>query len=286
MVTSNKLLVSFVALTINFLSFNSFAQTQFTGITSLGLGGTGRAAVRAEEVGFLNPASLMHVRGYMVGGSYRDMNVRNEGSVENVMAYLSESGTKSMFPLNITYLKTRNYHLPFVDKNEEFIFSTATRILNNLSLGLNVSRSEHETSINKEADWNTSIGLMYVLNPDFAIGLVYYNLLDSDTYYLARRIGFGSSYLFKGFLRFFMDLEYMVDHNPDNELQYMLGLEHILTDMLAYRMGLRFDDMRNSNYWTLGIGFNGPRLALGYAFEKNFSYASEYSHSVDLKLTF
>lgn len=262
------------------------AQTAYTGIDSIALGGTGRAAVRQEEVGFLNPAALVHTRGFAITGGYRKMDIPGDGKIENMALHLSESGTNSLFPLGVTYLKTRNFYLPFVNYEENLHLSTAAMVLPNFSIGLDVSRNQLETDNMGYEDWNASLGLLYVINGNIGLGFVYYNVLDSDIYYLARRMALGTSYLFQGFLKAFLDVEYQVDNNIDNDLIYMIGLEHSLHKMFDIRFGTKFDDFNNRNYWTAGFGFKGPRLGLSYAFEKNFAVSTELAHSFDLKLLF
>lgn len=262
------------------------ATTPFTGVISNSIGGAGRAAITPEEVGLLNPAALVHQKGYQLSTAYRDMNVREDGSIYNFLAHISENQPDTMFPLAVTYHKTRNFNYRAIDRTEDIHLTTANMIIPNLSLGFDVVRHTYETSVDEDDEWDGSVGLMYIVTKDLGLGLVHRNVLDSDSPYLYRTVEFGVNYLFGDFLRFAADVVYATEKNPNKEAIYMFGMEHEIVEKLPLRIGFRGDDVINENYWTLGFGWVGPKIGFDYTLERNFSETGEFASSFDLKVYF
>jgi hypothetical protein len=137
-----------------------------------------------------------------------------------------------------------------------------------------------------DSEWDAKLGFLYVPTGNLGLGLVFTNLLVTDFSYLKRGAEFGVNYLFKEFLRVALDITYQLEDNPDNKSTVMLGTEHMYLDQIPLRFGFKYDGPSSENYWTMGLGWNAPRIGFAYTFEKNVSEVSEYGHSVDLRIYF
>jgi hypothetical protein len=265
----------------------SRASTQFTGAASQAMGGTGRAAVQASEVGLLNPASFVFCSGYNMATAYREFNTADGGLTRNVMFHASEIETDSLFPLAITYLKTRDINSTDYSLREDFHFTTGQMVLNRLAFGVDIGKYKYTPEGGKDnSEWDVKLGFLYVPADAWGLGLVLTNLLVTDLPYLKRGAEFGVNYLFKDFFRFAMDVTYQLQDNPKHDGVVMLGMEHMFIKQIPMRFGIKIDDPNNANYWTAGLGWNAPRIGFDYTFEKNMSKNNEYGHSFDLKIYF
>jgi hypothetical protein len=239
-----------------------------------------------EEVAFLNPAALVHQKGYQLSTAYRDFNVREDGSIYDFMAHISENQPDTMFPLALTYHKNRNFYHSANDRSEDFHFTTANMLFDNFSIGFDVRKHKYDGPAEDKDEWDGTVGIMYILTKDLGMGLVHRNLLDSDSPYLYRTLEFGVNYIFEDFLRFVFDVVYGTEKNPDKQAIYMFGVEHKMLEGFPLRLGFRGDDVLNEEYWTLGIGWVGPKIGLDFSLERNFSETGEFASSFDLKVYF
>lgn len=276
-----------ILLSLLSIGFIATAQTPFTGTISNSMGGTGRAAITPEEIGLLNPAALVHQDGYQLSTAYRDYNTENNGSAYDMMIHIAESERDSMFPLAITYHKQRHFYGSAMDRVQDLHFTTANIIFQNFSFGVDGVKHKYEPGVgNKIDEWDGSIGVLYLVSENLGLGLTHRNILSSNSPYLNRSVEFGVNYLFETFLRLTFDIAYGTEKNPGHDAIYMLGVEHKLIDYFPVRVGFRIDDVISENYWTIGVGWKGPKIGLDFSWEKNFSKNDEYGTSVDLKVYF
>ncbi len=260
----------------------SFAAS-FSGTTSQAMGGTGRGAIIPTEVAFLNPASFASARGYFIATAYRDFSVYDGTNEKNFVAHLSENSPGSMFPLAITYMRTSFPNLA----TEDIHLTSAQAIAKNLALGIDVARYKvRPTGGPDDAEWDLKVGLMYATTDSLGVGLVFSNFLSTDNPALKKQIEAGVNYRFDEFFRAAFDIIYPTEDNTSDEGVVMLGLEHYLKKQFPIRAGFKWDDLNNENYWTFGLGWNGPRIGFDYSYEKNASRGGEYGHSVDLRIYF
>lgn len=280
-------LVILLIFLILFIAQVSSATTQFTGVASQAMGGTGRAAVQASEAALLNPASIMFVRGYNMASAYRDFQTKDDGSTRNALFHLSENDPGTMFPLGITYVKTRDINSDFYGERKDLHFTTGQMLLKNLALGIDIGKYSITPENGAEnSEWDAKLGFLYVPKENLGLGLVFTNLLVTDSLYLKRGVEFGLNYLYQDFLRLAFDVTYQMEDNPTDESVVMVGIEHMYLSQIPLRFGFKCDGPSSENYWTIGLGWNAPRIGFTYTFEKNVSETDEYGHSVDLRIYF
>ena len=265
----------------------SSATTQFTGVASQGMGGTGRAAVVANEVAFLNPASFVSVQGFNLSTSYRDFQTYDGGSQRNFAVHASENQTDSIFPLAVTYLKTRDINSSAYGEREDIHLTTGQTIFGSVAFGIDMAKySVTPENGAKDSEWDLKLGFLYAPIENLGLGLVFTNLLDTDSIYLKRGVELGVNYIFMEFFRAALDVTYQMEDNENDESVVMLGLEHTFIKQIALRTGFKWDSPINQNYWTLGLAWNAPKIGFGYSYEKNVDEPDEYGHSVDLRIYF
>lgn len=251
------------------------------------MGGAGRAAVEAAEVGLLNPASFVSVTGYNMAAEMRDFSTKDGGSTGNVLLHASENSGESLFPLAITYLKTRDSNAAISGVREDFHLTTGQVIFSNVAFGLDVGKYTNTPAAGiEDSEWDIKMGFLFVPLKDWGFGLVFSNLLDTDSVYLKRTLEGGVNYLFNNFFRMSFDVTYQTEDNPEHDGVVMLGIEHLFMKQIPLRLGMKWDDPIDENYWTLGLAWKAPRIGFGYTFEKNVAENKEYGHSFDLKIYF
>lgn len=272
-----------ISILIVLLAAQVTSAATFTGAVSHSMGGTGRGAVIPSEVSLLNPASFVSVRGYNIATAYRDFSYTSGVSERNFLVNLGENSTGSMFPLSVTYLRTSTHQL----ETEDIHLTTGQAIGGNIAFGLDVARYKVLPDNGPDdSEWDIKFGFLYAPKDTLGVGLVFSSLLNTDNPALKRQIEAGVNYLFADFFRAALDVVYQIEDNPKDEGIIMVGFEHIFKGNVPFRAGFKWDDPNNQNHWTLGLGWNGPRIGFDYSYEKNASKTNEYGHSVDLRIYF
>ncbi len=271
------------------LSIHFCCAQYFTGPIASGMGGASLGAVESGEGHLLNPAVLVH--GQPIEAS---LVFRNGGYVETDQQKtygisITNNDPQTYFPGAITFLRSsRNKGVP---ADEQFLqFSIAEFAGQNFSVGIaGVRLSQKIFSVaGEQTQWNGVFGLLYNPTPDFAIGFTAAYFVHPSTvipidFRLQPTLGLGLHYLFLDFLRARLDVLSHYEEVGNQRLAVKGGFETASTPMTIIRLGARQDD---STTLTLGLGFNGPRLKLDYAYEKDANRAGSGMHSVDLRLLF
>jgi hypothetical protein len=88
------------------------------------------------------------------------------------------------------------------------------------------------------------------------------------------------------FVTFRFDVLQEQEQNPSRQLIERLGFESKVDEFALIRLGYRRDANRGESVFTAGAAFEGPRLKVDYAYEKNLVSPQGASHSVDLRIPF
>lgn len=268
--------------------------------SSLATGGSGRATVEAGDVIFLNPASLVHLRGryfYSAASS-----VQKQFSVA-----LSDSTRDSLFAGGLAYSQSKD------EKDARFSnvsISVADFIVNKWTIGITGHQYIYQTS--PQTTYNThnlDVGLMYTPTPNVGFGLVGSNLFSLSKnlpvdFPAKRSYGLGANWIYRSLLRVRADLVLQDHYNyastvegaaaplvsespsPGQDLIMMTGLESFMNSWAITRIGYQLNNTRNLQYASLGFGFRGPKFALNYAWVTEINGNQNQTHSIDLQVPF
>lgn len=284
------------SLSIIFISiFCHFAQAQvFQGPLSRALGGSGRAGLESSESALLNPALVpLAIDGefnlmYGDGSSDRAQHQQfiGVGTVDN--------GEGIIVPGSLHYIRTRNTGVyPSAVSGELWHFAIGQKLfLDGLVLGLSGFRwSADPDGEGAKSQWNGSFGALYSFNSAFGLAYVWDNFIGApksipEGLRLSARHSLGAMFTVGDVARLRFDLSKDQANNPDDKLIYQFGLESRSSSYAIIRLGAKADKLREQDFMTFGLGFNGPRLKVDYSFEKNLKRTGDALHSVDMRVPF
>lgn len=275
-----------VCLLIYLTCSRAFAQV-YNSSVSAGAGETGIAAVEAGDSIYLNPATLPHLRGRHLLGSYAE---------HDLAVSLSDNTRESTLPGAIGYVQRKTTTLMNGTKRDvrshDFSVTLADFVKGSFSVGLtgHFFDSKVENNSSSFRQTNADLGFAYILNPHMGFGAVFYNLMGAkssipEDFRLQPRAGLGFNYIYQSMLRYRLDVLSGPQYHM-GEMSFMTGFESFLSEFVVWRAGYKNDNYLHRNLFTLGLGFNGPKFALNYAYESNTKESSDYRHSVDLQIPF
>lgn len=262
------------------------------------LGGAGRASIDEVESGWLNPAALVHVRTYHFGLSHQQSHRDLGDGYRDFAVTLSDGGEEKVAAGSFSYVQRS--HLrggpgAIAAESRDFQFSLAGFFPNKrLAMGMTYRRLIHEQPGFDSAQDNFTLGLLYPFSDRFGLALVGQDLAGaSDSVAPEARmipsVGIGAHIVPHQIVRLRADVVRRLEMNPDNLENIHLGLESWFDPNFAFRMGSAWLESQNEQWLTVGLGFKGPRLSFGYAFEiqtreKVSRDANGTRHSFDLWL--
>jgi hypothetical protein len=246
------------------------------GPVSSALGGAGRAAVDEAESFWLNPAALVHVRSYHVAFSHQQSHRDLGDSYRDWAVALADSGEDKMAAGSFSYIQ-RN-HLrggagAIASESRDFQLSLASFFPNRkVAMGLTYHRLVHEQPGFDSTQDNYSVGFLYSFADKLGLALVGQDLAGaSDSVAPEARmiptVSFGLHVIPHPIVRLRADVVRRLELNPNNLDHVHLGLESWFDANFAFRMGSAWLESQNEQWLTVGLGFKGPRLSFGYAFE-------------------
>ncbi len=254
------------------LSFG-YAQVYNSSI-SAAAGGTGRAAVEVADASFLNPATLVHLRGHYFLSSL---------AKDDFAFLLTDNSEESFLPASLGYVQKKSLQSQGELIQKDIILSLAEFMTDQWAFGLTGHYLEQSLPTSSYRQVNADLGILYTPLPHIGLGLVLYNVFgENKEIPEAFRPKFsaagGFNYIYKSTVRFRVD--------ATSESVLMGGLETYVNKFLITRLGYQSDLDDHRELITGGVGFKGPRFALNYAYQGNTQISGDYRHSIDLEIPF
>lgn len=275
-----------------FVSFHAHAEF-FKGPVSSALGGTGRAGINSSEGAFLNPAVIPLVKNYEFIAFYRDGDLAEGQHRQGWALGAVDNSEDVFFPGAAHYGKIRDTGRAGKAVNGEiWHIAGAYLFADRLSVGFSAYRVNYTSKGDRAYEqWNGSLGMVALVNELVSVAYVYDNVArpGSETPVGLRedpKHSFGLFGRVGEVMTLRADVQREMEFNPDGRWAYMVGLESVTSEFFIARLGYRLDDLHNQRFATAGFSFNGPRLKLDYALEKNLEGTSGALHSVDLRVPF
>lgn len=257
-----------------YLSVNVAVAQVYNSSISSATAGTGRATVEAGDAAFLNPASLVHLRGRYLWSSFAD---------DELAISLSDNTPETAIPAALSYVKqSSKMTLGDLDQHN-FSMSLSEFVIDKISFGVTGHYLEQKLPNSSYRQINGDLGLMYTPRPHIGLALVAYNIFGekNDIPKELRKkfhLGAGFNYIYKNVARFRLD--------ATSDSIFMTGIETYATEFLITRFGYQNDIIDKRELLTAGLGFKGPRFGLHYAYQGSQQSSADYRHSVDLEIPF
>ena len=286
---------TFVAM-VHLIPEMGFAQ-YFVGPVAAGSGGAGVAAAEPGEGALLNPAILSHAPDFSGSTFYRDGYV-GEGHHLTQLGFMLVDNSKGVFlPGGLGFFRTRRFlpELGSIDENY-YHLSFGGFIYRQLSLGVSALYLDQKAmsdtlSGERYRQWDAVVGLHYNPHPDWAVGFTYQQFLkpkDSilETLRLNPFWNLGMNYIVSDFVRLRAEVAHHEFNNPENKLDWKLGIESVVRQYWVLRFGGRWDNRTKIRTISMGFTIDGPRFKIDYAFVKSSDLREEALHSVDMRVPF
>jgi hypothetical protein len=271
-----------------------FARAEFyRGPITKSLAGSGRAGLPGMESAFLNPALIPLVKASEMSVFYNDgytgpSELRNGWGLGIIDAH-----KEVYFPGALHYVRTRETgRASGAVDGELWHMAVGKNISDRLAVGGSLYRLTHDVEGDSEYEqWNGALGFLILISENMGVAYVLDNPakpagrtpigLRED---MQHHIGFYGT--IAQAIKVRADIGRQEKFNPDHKLNYALGVESMTSKWLLFRAGFRRDELADRRLWAAGLGFNGPRLRVNYAFEKNPEGTGGAAHSVDLIVPF
>lgn len=249
------------------------AQVYSSSISSA-TGGTGRAAVDPGDAGFLNPGTLVHLRGHYLFSSF---------SKDEFAVSLSDNSEESFLPSALGYVQKRSIVSQGELQQHDILLSLAEFAVDKLSFGITGHYLEQKLEVASYRQTNADLGLIYTPQPHIGWALVAYNVFGEDknipeNFRSKTSLAAGFNYIYRNTVRARLD--------ATSESVFMAGLETYINQFFISRLGYQNDTDDQREIITAGLGFKGPKFVLDYAYQGNSQISGDYRHSVDLVIPF
>lgn len=266
--------IALVSILTLFFNFNFVYANTPKSSTALGSGGGGVASVEAGEASFMNPSSLVHLKGrYFFSTFQKDL----------FAISLIENDKESAFPGSLNYFAD--------DDLQMFSLNLAEFIFNKISFGVAITywQAEFDPQMKRETTFNGNAGILWTPFEDFGIGFAAENMFEATEEYkrngrLVPTSRVGLNYLLKEWFRWRLDFVTLTNNRWDNWIP-QTGFESYLGKWFILRLGVsRPPGLKES--WSAGFGLDLPRFRIDYASRWHADGGNDQRHSVDLSIPF
>ncbi|MES3039317.1 MAG: hypothetical protein V4736_15520 [Bdellovibrionota bacterium] len=268
---------SLILLFTIFTSLNVWSQIH-VGAVSTSTGGSGRGAVQSGDAGFINPATLVHLKGRSFYTAYQP---------GKTALSLSENTKDTIWASSLGY-----YRDQISDRTQiqDVRLAVAEFAQQKWSLGIAPHYYQLETSERRFAQPDVDVGMSFTPTPNMGIGIVGYNLMDDNKeiaqgYRPEATSAIGINYIYRSFLRARLDVQSQKGHKW-SEPTFGGGIESYATRWIVVRVGYLSDRDLKQEMASGGIGFDMPRFRLNYGVVAQAQEFRDPRHVVDLSIPF
>lgn len=247
----------------------------------------GRAAIESLDVPFQNPAGIAFAKGYNFATGLARYNSEAGLDQEEVAFLLSDNTPDTVVPTSLAYVQKKDHNAYSDWEQKDVRLALGNFIGNRRALGIGLTyRHERDTAVTTQQA-ALSVGSIIGLSPNLGVALVFDNLVPLNQAPTARErlsplSSAGLSYNFGKFLRMRFDVT-SERNNSLNRPLIAAGLENYWNRWLIFRIGAARDNELQQNIYSTGLGFDGPKFGIHYAFQAVEGLQSrDQRHSVDL----
>jgi hypothetical protein len=276
-----------------FLSFSSFAGAiPYNGAVTAGTAGSGRGSVEATDSPFLNPATLPFVRGYNFMSSYSaSSSSTSEGAsgTTDLSLSLLDNMKDTVVPTAISYVQGM-VRPPDQSRifSKDIRLAFGQRVSKRFSVGLAGHYKNDRTDFDSYNQGNLTLAGAVALTDNLALGVVGDDLLPApksvpEGFKLGTTTSFGLSHNHKRLIRTKLDLV-SAPGNNFGKPTVSGGVETYMNKWLILRVGVARNLLKEANLFAGGLGFQGPKFGIHYAYQNAPEDQSLNRHSVDLAI--
>ena len=239
------------------------------------------------EVHFLNPAALAFGNEYHLGFYHRFEQNVTPVTQRDWGLLVVDTHEDVTIPAGFSYVNVEKNLNGVRNAEEDYQLSLGLRVHEQMALGLTVHRWLQRPQ-NGAEDALTQLGLGMMFSPLQAVslGAVAYNVLDDHRPEVRPEMALAGQYQFEDLFRFNIDGIYPTKYNPQKKGILMAGGETLFSNGMRFRFGGRWDDVANKAYGAVGVGWDGPRLAMDWAYEQDMRQNEQFRQSFDLRVFF
>jgi hypothetical protein len=250
-----------------------------TGAVSAATGGAGVGVLETVDGTYLNPASiaLFDVKSFAVSYSKFHTNF-----------HITDNGRDALFPAAFIYSRTDENNMQTLG----YHLALATAWAQNFSTGMDLQFREIKIVGIDDQFRQTVISpaVFYRFSNVLSMGLIWKNkaLTNTDLPDIIDQnstVALGMGYVYEKFAKFRADVE-TAENEMTDKLNYKFGLETYLNDWIITRIGYQNDNVHSLNFFTAGVGFEGPQFGFQYAYQSEARNNRDPLHTIDLNIPF
>lgn len=267
------------------LAIEFSAQAVTPGAISSATAGSGRAAVEASESPFLNPATLPYLRGYYFTSSYNT----SSSKASDLTFSLTDHMPDTVVPTSLGYSQSTT---PIVGggtlRSQDLRLAMAEKISEHLGVGFAIHHKSDRNDFDSYAQNNLILANVISVTDDLSFGLVFDDVLPAnanvpEALRLFNHTSAGVSYNYKRVIRAKFDL-ISATNNSFSKPTAVGGVESFMNRWLVLRVGVGRNQETSSNILSAGLGFQGPKFGVHYAYFQNAEEENLARHTVDLSI--
>lgn len=254
---------------------------------SAGTGSAGRGVSEPLENPYLNPAALPFQKGYYFGMGFARTRTEFYGDQDLFTLALTDNMPDTVLPTSLAYTEAKNPTLGREGLRRDIRIGVANFYSGQTALGVALNYRMSRSPIFNKQQMNGSVGFMTPLRKHIGLGIVWENLIPSDSNLppserLDPSLAVGLSYNYKKFVRLRGDLISQPGNNFGRPI-LAAGIENYWNRWLIFRLGAQRNQGQDTTTQSVGLGFAGPRFELQYAFQLiQGALETDGRHSIDL----
>lgn len=273
-------------------NLNTAHAQQFPGPISTSIGGAGAGGYNAPESILLNPAAVNLLTPMDADLIYQDGSVSSDVHKTGLGLLVTDNSEDVLFPGAIYY--ARGARKFYGQGAEEQLWSVVVGRSYNEQwhFGLRLSHLTSTISNNQQhKQFTPGLGVIFWPMKSLSIGFAYENMSQQKkkiplAFRLVPEARLGVQYKPSELFGFFFDVSRREAENPDNKGVIHGGFQSTSNAWSVFRMGMKWDDYAKQNFFTVGAGFDGPRLKINYGLQKALKGTNGALHGVDFRVTF
>jgi len=280
--------IVFILLAVAYVCKAETASGQiFLGAGPEALGQAGRANNNGMDAHFLNPAGVAFSRGTNIGGVFQEGDLSQATPVNNYAFEIIDNDPESPLSGGLAYAYKRSSFSDHTLYDQDLSLSMAGHILPNVAFGIQGHRLFRQNSNGPAyTKYNTTVGLLAIPANWFGLALVGYDILGDADQVLIPTFAVGLNFIIMDILRIRFDATRPELQNPNHAAIMGGGTEFNLGYDVFLRAGGEWNNITTQTYFTAGLGFEGPKLNVGYAYRTNVNVDGDAFHTFQVWLTF
>ena len=269
-----------VFLMLSSSAFAALTTRKIVSPRSAGLGSAIHGNIGSNDTLRDNPASIAFSKNYGIEGLYIN-SATDQATILDVSVVDSKT---SHLAGGFAYSKISEQNNL---KRDMFYLCVAERYWQKTALSL--GGKYVKTTIDKEtiSFYDFDLGLLMAFNNYLGLGLVWKNIRKKDETFAPQEVSLGLQGAWTYFYpTFTVSKLTKTGFSKLNALIYAMGLEVTARNKIFARGGYNIDTMTDIKKYSLGVGWNAPKISFSYAFERALKKASLYQHLASIRLYF